>query len=105
MFAQALSERGFAVLLMDYRGYGGNPGSPSEEGLAADANAAAEALEELGYPADRTIYFGESLGTGVVVGSAGAATTGGRGPAVPVHEPGRRRGAPLPVAAGARADP
>ena len=66
MFAQALSERGFAVLLMDYRGYGGNPGSPSEEGLAADANAAAEALEELGYPADRTIYFGESLGTGVV---------------------------------------
>ncbi len=66
VFAQALSERGFAVLLMDYRGYGGNPGSPSEEGLAADANAAAEALEELGYPADRTIYFGESLGTGVV---------------------------------------
>jgi len=65
-FAESLSRRGFAVLLMDYRGYGGNPGSPSEEGLAADANAAAEALEELGYPADRTIYFGESLGTGVV---------------------------------------
>ena len=66
MFAEALSERGFAVLLMDYRGYGGNPGSPSEEGLAADANAAVDALEELGYPAARTLYFGESLGTGVV---------------------------------------
>jgi pimeloyl-ACP methyl ester carboxylesterase len=65
-FAEALSERGFAVLLMDYRGYGGNPGSPSEEGLAADATAAAETLEELGYPAARTLYFGESLGTGVV---------------------------------------
>ena len=65
-FAEALSERGFAVLLMDYRGYGGNPGSPSEEGLATDANAATDALEELGYPADRTLYFGESLGTGVV---------------------------------------
>jgi pimeloyl-ACP methyl ester carboxylesterase len=51
---------------MDYRGYGGNPGSPSEEGLARDAMAAAEALEGLGYPAERTIYFGESLGTGVV---------------------------------------
>ena len=65
-FAEALSERGFAVLLMDYRGYGGNPGDPTEEGLAADALAAAEALEDLGYPAARTIYFGESLGTGVV---------------------------------------
>ena len=58
--------RGLAVLLMDYRGYGGNPGSPSEDGLAADAKAAAQALEELGYPATRTLYFGESLGTGVV---------------------------------------
>ena len=66
MFAEALSRRGFAVLLMDYRGYGGNPGSPSEDGLAADADAAADALEELGYPVARTLYFGESLGTGVV---------------------------------------
>jgi fermentation-respiration switch protein FrsA (DUF1100 family) len=65
-FAEELRRRGLAVLLMDYRGYGGNPGSPSEEGLARDAMAAVEALEELGYPAERTIYFGESLGSGVV---------------------------------------
>ncbi len=65
-FARELSRRGFAVLLMDYRGYGGNPGTPGEEGLVADAVAAAEALERLGYPPERTIYFGESLGTGVV---------------------------------------
>ncbi len=64
--AEELSRRGLAVLLMDYRGYGGNPGSPNEDGLAADALAAAEALEELGYPPERTIYFGESLGWGVV---------------------------------------
>lgn len=64
--AHELRRRGLAVLLMDYRGYGGNPGSPSEQGLASDAIAAASALEDLGYPADRTIYFGESLGTGVV---------------------------------------
>ncbi|NEE03945.1 alpha/beta hydrolase [Phytoactinopolyspora halotolerans] len=64
--AQELQRRGLAVLLMDYRGYGGNPGSPSEEGLARDAMAAVEALEDLGYPAERTIYFGESLGSGVV---------------------------------------
>jgi len=64
--AEELSGRGLAVLLMDYRGYGGNPGSPSEDGLAADADAGAEALEDLGFPADSTLYFGESLGTGVV---------------------------------------
>jgi fermentation-respiration switch protein FrsA (DUF1100 family) len=64
--AEELRRRGLAVLLMDYRGYGGNPGSPSEDGLALDAMAAVQALEDLGYPADRTIYFGESLGTGVV---------------------------------------
>jgi uncharacterized protein len=64
--AAELSRRGLAVLQMDYRGYGGNPGSPSEDGLAKDAMAAALTLDELGYPAERTIYFGESLGTGVV---------------------------------------
>ena len=65
-FAAELARRGLAVLLMDYRGYGGNPGTPSEDGLAADADAAVPALSELGYPPDRTVYFGESLGSGVV---------------------------------------
>jgi pimeloyl-ACP methyl ester carboxylesterase len=64
--AEELARRGLAVLLMDYRGYGGNPGTPSEDGLAADADAAVGALTELGYPPDRTVYFGESLGSGVV---------------------------------------
>src|SRR6188508_1784272 len=48
--ATELSRRGLAVLLMDYRGYGGNPGRPSQDGLAADADAAARTLTELGYP-------------------------------------------------------
>jgi fermentation-respiration switch protein FrsA (DUF1100 family) len=64
--ADELSRRGLAVLLMDYRGYAANPGTPSEDGLARDAMAAAKALDELGYPPERTVYFGESLGTGVV---------------------------------------
>jgi len=46
-FAEALSRRGFAVLLMDYRGYGGNPGTPSQAGLTADAKAAVQALVAL----------------------------------------------------------
>lgn len=64
--ASELADRGFTVLLLDYRGYGGNPGSPSEQGLAADAVAAADALEAEGFGPARTIYFGESIGTGVV---------------------------------------
>ncbi|MFD1860521.1 alpha/beta hydrolase [Aeromicrobium camelliae] len=64
--AAELADRGFTVLLLDYRGYGGNPGSPSEEGLAADALSAADALEAEGFEPARTIYLGESIGTGVV---------------------------------------
>ena len=65
--ARALSAAGLAVLLFDYRGYGGNPGSPSEEGLARDVRAArAHLLEEAGVPPDRLLYLGESLGAAVV---------------------------------------
>jgi pimeloyl-ACP methyl ester carboxylesterase len=68
--AAALADRGFAVLLLGYRGYGGNPGTPSQAGLIADARAALDALGERGFPPERVVYFGESLGTGVVTGLA-----------------------------------
>jgi alpha-beta hydrolase superfamily lysophospholipase len=65
--AQALAEAGLSVLLVDYRGYGGNPGTPSEEGLARDVRAAYRYLvEDAGVAADRLLYYGESLGAAVV---------------------------------------
>jgi fermentation-respiration switch protein FrsA (DUF1100 family) len=65
--AAELSDRGLAVLLFDYRGYGGNPGDPSAEGLALDVRAArAYLVDDLGFRQDRLIYYGESLGGGVV---------------------------------------
>ena len=65
--ARALGEAGLAVLLFDYRGYGGNPGSPSEDGLALDVRAAREfLLREAKVPLERLLYFGESLGAAVV---------------------------------------
>jgi len=65
--ARELSAAGLAVLLFDYRGYGGNPGSPSEDGLALDVRAAREfLLREAHVPPDRLLYFGESLGAAVV---------------------------------------
>jgi uncharacterized protein len=65
--ARALSDRGLSVLLFDYRGYGGNPGRPSESGLARDVRAAHRFLvQEAGVPPERLLYFGESLGAAVV---------------------------------------
>nr|WP_083650088.1 alpha/beta fold hydrolase [Amycolatopsis sp. CB00013] len=62
--ARALTARGLSVLFLDYRGYGGNPGEPSENGLALDVRAAQDFLtREAGTP---MIYFGESLGSAVV---------------------------------------
>lgn len=63
---RALAAEGFTVLLLDYRGYGGNPGRPTEDGLARDALAAADLLVAEGFPPARTVYVGESIGTGVV---------------------------------------
>jgi len=64
---RALVDRGFGVLLLDYRGYGGNPGRPDEAGLRADARAAQSFLAgEEAVPGSAMIYFGESLGAAVV---------------------------------------
>ena len=66
--AAALARRGIATLLTDYRGFGGNPGSPSETGLLRDARAARAWLESRpGIDRARIVYFGESLGSGVAV--------------------------------------
>jgi fermentation-respiration switch protein FrsA (DUF1100 family) len=66
--ADALARHGTAVLLFDYRGYGGNPGTPTERGLVADARAAREyLLARDDVDPKRVAYFGESLGAAVAV--------------------------------------
>jgi len=69
--AVALNRLGLSVLLFDYRGYGGNPGRPSEDGLAADVRAAQAWLAaQPEVDPKRIAYFGESLGAAVAVGLA-----------------------------------
>jgi fermentation-respiration switch protein FrsA (DUF1100 family) len=64
--ADPLARAGFTVLLLDYRGYGGNPGRPSERGLARDARAGLAYLTgTAGFAPRRIIYLGESLGAAV----------------------------------------
>jgi len=58
-------EAGYGVLLPDYRGYGGNAGAPTEDGLRADARAALDFVRGQGASTGDVIYHGESLGSGV----------------------------------------
>jgi len=61
------AHNGFGVLMLEYRGYGGNPGAPTEDGLYADAAAALDFLEHQGVAPNRLVLYGESLGSGVAV--------------------------------------
>jgi hypothetical protein len=63
--ARGLAGAGHAVLLFDYRGFGGNPGTPTESGLRADARAALDHIVSRGVDPARIVYFGESLGAAV----------------------------------------
>ena len=60
-------EKGYGVYLAEYRGYGGNPGSPDEEGLYKDARAAVSFVQRKGYEASQLVFYGESIGTSVAI--------------------------------------
>ena len=60
-------QRGYGILLVGYRGYGGNPGTPTETGLYADGRAHLDWLASQGVPADQIVLYGESLGAAVAV--------------------------------------
>jgi len=54
-----LHAHGYGVVLAAYRGYSGNPGSPSEDGLMADARAILSGVPK------PVVLWGHSLGSGV----------------------------------------
>ncbi|MGN6748502.1 MAG: alpha/beta hydrolase [Xanthobacteraceae bacterium] len=60
---------GIGLVALEYRGYGGLAGSPSEDGLIADAQAAYR-FAATRYPAQQLVLWGESLGSGVAVAIA-----------------------------------
>jgi fermentation-respiration switch protein FrsA (DUF1100 family) len=64
------SHEGYGVLLAEYRGYGGNPGAPSEAGFYTDGRAALAFLDREGVTPNRLVLYGESLGSGVAVSLA-----------------------------------
>jgi fermentation-respiration switch protein FrsA (DUF1100 family) len=66
-YALLFHRLGYSLLLFEYRGYGRSEGKPSEEGTYADARAAWRHLvTERGFPPERIVLVGESLGGAVV---------------------------------------
>jgi fermentation-respiration switch protein FrsA (DUF1100 family) len=64
-----VTANGTGLVAVDYRGYGGSSGQPTEAGLAVDAETA-YAFAAARYPAARIAVWGESLGTGVATALA-----------------------------------
>jgi uncharacterized protein len=62
---------GAGLLALSYRGYMGSTGTPSEDGLSRDAEAAYQFAVSR-YPPDRIVLWGHSLGSGVAVALAAA---------------------------------
>ncbi len=60
-------DEGYGVLLVTYRGYSTNPGTPSEAGLYQDARAAISFLQQHGVSDSYLVLYGESIGTGVAI--------------------------------------
>ena len=66
---RALTADGTGLVAIDYRGYGGSSGRPTETGLLIDAETA-YTFTSAHYPAARIAVWGESLGTGVATALA-----------------------------------
>lgn len=75
--AEPYIEAGYGFLAVEYRGYSGLPGKPTEAGLYNDGRACIQALIAHGVPPRDIILFGHSLGTGVAIQMASESPAGG----------------------------
>lgn len=75
---RVIRDAGFAVFALDYPGYGHSGGKPSEASLYAASRVGRDYLrKELQVPAERTIVYGRSLGSGPAVQMAVEERLGG----------------------------
>jgi uncharacterized protein len=64
-----LIDAGIGLVALEYRGYGGSAGSPSEQGLTDDGQAVYH-FAAAHYPTQQLVLWGESLGSAVVIAVA-----------------------------------
>lgn len=62
---KAIGADGHGVFMLNYRGYGGSGGRPTEKRITADAVSAYDYLRGLGVAPHDIVVYGESLGTAV----------------------------------------
>jgi uncharacterized protein len=67
MLYKGIAGKDFGILAVGYPGYGGNPGTPSEQSLYGAAQANYDWLIAKGYKPEQIIIAGQSLGTGVAI--------------------------------------
>ena len=65
-----LSKLDINFLIIAWRGFSGNPGKPTEQGLYEDARSALNWLKIKGVKEKNIILYGESLGTAVAIETA-----------------------------------
>ncbi|MBS1806233.1 MAG: alpha/beta hydrolase [Acidobacteria bacterium] len=75
--AEPYIEAGYGFLAVEYRGFSGLPGKPTETGLYNDARACIHALIASGIEPRHMILYGHSLGTGVAIEMAREFPVGG----------------------------
>lgn len=75
--ASSYIRAGYGILLAEYRGYSGLPGTPTEAGLYDDARAYMKALIGAGVNPNSIVLFGRSLGSGVAAQMATEFPVGG----------------------------
>ena len=68
---QRMTDEGAGLIAIEWRGYGGSTGSPSQEGLLADTLAAYDYALAAGAAPSQIVVVGESLGTGPALWLAG----------------------------------
>lgn len=93
-------DAGYGVLLVGYSGYGGNPGSPSEQALLDDGRQALAFTATQKIPLSQTVLLGESLGSAIAVQLASRTKVGAvmlEAPFTSAAEAGQRAYPFLPV--------
>ena len=61
-------DKNWSIILVSWRGFGGNKGQPTESNLYKDGKAVIRwVIENTNYKKDQIVIYGESLGSGVAV--------------------------------------
>ena len=97
---QAFARAGLGILMVEYPGYGGEPGTPSEAGLLEAGRRALGFLDAEGIRPRDTVLYGESIGTGIATRLATEREFGGlilESPYTSIRDLARRAVPWLPV--------